>query len=379
MAHIHKRGVGKWRARYRGPDGRERSKTFRRRVDAERFLATVEADKLRGHWVDPTFTKVRFGDYANEWMASITHVRPTTFVNIEGRLRNHILPTFEDIALGSIRPGHIRVWVAELGAKGLSAGTVASIYRTLSKILRTAEIDGFIARSPCIGIELPREHLRDEMHFLSHGQVGLLAGVLEDRYKALIYSAAYTGLRWGELAALKRERVNPLRGTINVMESLSEVNGYLYCGPTKTGANRTVSLPRFLSRMLQEHMGAYPCPEGYVFTSPEGGPLRRNFYRRHYKPAVRLAGLPEGVRFHDLRHTCAALLIAQGAHPKEIQERLGHSTIRMTFDRYGHLFPNLDERLREGLDAGFRQAIEERKRGQEEPEAGRAEGGRGNE
>src|SRR4029077_570103 len=86
------------------------------------------------------------------------------------------------------------------------------------------------------------------------------------------------------------------------------------------------------------------------FTSEEGLPLRRSFYRRHYKPAVRRAGLPEALRFHDLRHSCAAILIAQGAHPKEIQERLGHSTIKLTFDRYGHLLPSLDDRLREGLD-----------------------------
>lgn len=84
--------------------------------------------------------------------------------------------------------------------------------------------------------------------------------------------------------------------------------------------------------------------------------MRRNFYHRHFKPAVRRAGLPAKLRFHDLRHTCAAILIAQGAHPKEIQERLGHSTIRLTFDRYGHLFPTLDSRLRDGLEAAFREA-----------------------
>jgi integrase len=91
-----------------------------------------------------------------------------------------------------------------------------------------------------------------------------------------------------------------------------------------------------------------------VFTAAGGGPLRRTFYRRHYKPAVDRAGLSPSLRFHDLRHICAALLIAQGAHPKEIQERLGHSTIQLTFDRYGHLLPTLDERLRSGLDMAWR-------------------------
>jgi integrase len=124
--------------------------------------------------------------------------------------------------------------------------------------------------------------------------------------------------------------------------------------------------------MLSEHLKEFPPKKKLVFTSAKGTPLRRNFYRRHYLPALISSGLDRELcrchneacserhtplyRFHDLRHTCAALLIAQGAHPKEVQERLGHSTIRITFDRYGHLLPSLDERLREGLDEVYKKA-----------------------
>ena len=125
------------------------------------------------------------------------------------------------------------------------------------------------------------------------------------------------------------------------MEALSEVNGHVTLGPTKTGAHRSVSLPPFLVAMLAAHVVEYASIDGFVFSLAEGMPLRRNFYRRHFKPAVARAGLPPQHRFHDLRHMCTALLIAQGAHPKEIQERMGHSTIRLTFDRYGHLFSSL--------------------------------------
>jgi Phage integrase family len=94
-----------------------------------------------------------------------------------------------------------------------------------------------------------------------------------------------------------------------------------------------------------------------VFSAPDGGPLRhRNFYRRRFPPAVAEAGLPEGTRFHDLRHTCAALLIAQGAHPLAVMQRLGHSSITVTMNTYGHLFPELDEALTQGLDAAYRAA-----------------------
>ncbi|MEQ8716159.1 MAG: tyrosine-type recombinase/integrase [Acidimicrobiales bacterium] len=121
----------------------------------------------------------------------------------------------------------------------------------------------------------------------------------------------------------------------------------------KSGKARSVALPRFLSEILGVHVGAYSAG-GYVFTSAEGLPLRRsNWYRRHFQPATARADIGERLRFHDLRHTAAALAIARGAHPKPIQERLGHSTIRLTFDRCGHLFPGLDETLRDGLDAAY--------------------------
>ena len=185
-------------------------------------------------------------------------------------------------------------------------------------------------------------------------------------------------MRFGELAALKVERVNLLKGTVHVVESLSEVNGVLHLKGTKNGKDRTVLLPRFLAQMLGEHIGRYPSREAHVFSSATELPLRRrNWYARQFRPVVdgrpELAArrgrayrpavpspVPEDkrrLRFHDLRHTCAALLIAQGAHPKEIQEWLGHSTIKLTFDRYGHLFPGLGERLRDGLErvyAGLR-------------------------
>jgi integrase len=172
----------------------------------------------------------------------------------------------------------------------------------------------------------------------------------------LIYTAAYTGMRWGELAGLRVPRLDLLRGTLDIVEALTEVNGNLRIGPTKTGKVRTVSIPRFLVELMAEHLVTFPAADHYVFSAANGGPLRRSFYPRHYKPAVLRAELAQSLRFHDLRHTCAALLIAQGAHPKEIRERLGHSTIQLTFDRYGHLLPTLDERLREGLEATWRTA-----------------------
>jgi len=126
-------------------------------------------------------------------------------------------------------------------------------------------------------------------------------------------------------------------------------------GPTKTHAQRRITLPTFLRKLLEDHLaGATPGGSGLVFTGVRGAPLQhRVFYKRQFKPAVK-AALPAakaGFRFHDLRHTCASLLIAAGAHSKAIQERLGHSSITMTLDRYGHLLPGLGDSLADALDA----------------------------
>jgi integrase len=145
---------------------------------------------------------------------------------------------------------------------------------------------------------------------------------------------------------------------LQVRRALKDVDGRLEFGPTKTHTQRTVSLPKFLREMLAAHMATLPSglPDALVFPSRTGKPLRHNlFYRRHFKPAVR-AALPadkHGLRFHDLRHTCAALSVAAGAHVKLISARLGHSSVQITLDRYAHLFPSVEEALAEQLDAMY--------------------------
>ena len=164
-------------------------------------------------------------------------------------------------------------------------------------------------------------------------------------------------MRAGELGALKITRVNLLRSTLDVIESASEVRGRLVAGPTKTGKSRTITLSRSLTEVLGRHIEQYPSSDGLVFTASEGGAMRhRNFYRRRFKPAVARTGLVEDLRFHDLRHTCAAPLIASGRHLEEVKVYLGHSSIRVTSDRYGHLFPEARQALAQCLDDTFRAA-----------------------
>jgi integrase len=214
----------------------------------------------------------------------------------------------------------VREWVAALVGRGLSASRVRQAYRLLGTIMRAAVESGYVARSPCVSVRLPRLPQR-EMLFLSAEQVRTLAEAAGE-YRTLIYVLAYGGVRWGEAAAIRRRRCDLLRGRIEVSESLAEVGAALHVGPTKTHQARTVTLPRFLRTMLNRHLQGVPAdPGALVFTAPGGGPLRlTNFRRRVWVPALRAAKLSERVRIHDLRHTCASLLIAQGEHPKAIQE-----------------------------------------------------------
>ncbi|MGH2765574.1 MAG: tyrosine-type recombinase/integrase, partial [Actinomycetota bacterium] len=247
----------------------------------------------------------------------------------------------------------VRRWVATLAERGMSPSRIRQAYQLLSAMLKAAVESGYLPRTPCVGVNLPRAPRR-EMHFLSAAQVAAIAETVPPPHGPLIYVLAYGGLRWGEAAALRRSRCHLLRSRLEVAESAAEVGGRLHLGETKTYQRRTVVIPGFLRELLAKHLACQvdDGPDSFVFTGPAGGLLRNsNFRGRVWQPAVRALGLPSDLRIHDLRHTCAALLIAQGAHPKAIQAQLGHSSIQVTLDLYGHLFPDDMDRLARQLDA----------------------------
>ena len=260
-----------------------------------------------------------------------------------------------------------------------AAGTVRNVYGVLRTACAKGVRLGMLNTSPCSQIDLPRAR-RQEMLFLTADEVRAVAEAIEPRYRVLIYTAAYTGLRAGELAGLERRDVDLLRGVIHVRRALKDVNGRLELGPTKTHATRTVSLPKFLATMLREHLttdesvpavparrlrcsraraaGASEWPSSTAATSSAPWPAGPTSEATSDHPGV----LPERlhkIRFHDLRHTCAALAIQAGAHPKLISARLGHSSITVTLDRYGHLFPSMEEALADALDAAFTSEVED--------------------
>lgn len=369
MASIAKRQLAKGVAfdvRYRDPNGRARMKTFRRAEEARSFAKTIEADVVRGDYLQPALARTKFDHWAAEWLASTADLRLKTQVGYESMLRVNVLPHFGSWPVGRIEAAHVRQYLAELRSAGAGPGTVRSARKILRLVLATAVEGGALRANPCAGIRLARSE-PVEMAFLTMEQVlALAAAMRRPEYGLLVRFAALSGLRAGEVGALRVGRLDVSRSRVEVAESVAEVAGHgLVYGPPKTFERRGVPIPGTLAQELGAHLaGRRHQPEDFVFTAPGGGPLRHhNFYRRHFKPALAAAALPEHIRFHDMRHTCAALLINSDppAHPLSVMKRLGHSSITVTYNTYGHLFPALEEALTESLDRSYRaaQAIRE--------------------
>jgi integrase len=263
------------------------------------------------------------------------------------------MPTFESIPLGDLTPAVIRGWHADLHQAGRpSPNTVAKAYRLLKTILETAVVDELIPRNPCLikgaSVERPAERVPATID-----QVYALADTIDDRYRVLILFAAFTGLRWGELIALTRERFDLEAATVRVVEQYVELkDGSRVLGPPKSAAGvRTVAIPPHIIDDIKDHIDRYANdgPDGLVFPSPEGEPLRRsNFYRRIYQAAAKKAGLPEGFRFHDLRHTGNTLAASTGASTRELMARLGHASPRAALI-YQHASASRDQLIAESI------------------------------
>jgi integrase len=373
MAHIQDRGKSvdrRWRARYRAADGRERSKAFTRRVDADRWLRDQVSSLDRGEWVDPVRSRLTFEAFVPTWRSwADGALRPTTHALNVGVLEGRLLPRFGAMPLGRISADDVRAMMADAVAEGRSSSSVRRHVLVLRSVLGLAVEHQRLVVNVAATVRLPAERAR-EMRTLEHGQVIAIVEAHPEWYRPLVWTAAYTGLRWGELAGLAVDRLDLLHNTIRVDRTLVDVKGQLSFGPpkTKSGA-RTLTIPKTVAEVLEPHLASEPVQEsGLVFPTPSGKPMRRNNFGKVWRQAVKGSDKRRGVFygtdletlvFHELRHTAASLSIAAGAHPLTIKERLGHSSISVTMDRYGHLLPAQDEALAEALDAGLRAALEQ--------------------
>jgi integrase len=350
---------GRYQARVRCDDGTLQPApfTFSTKTEADRWLASAITDQAQGSWVDPRAGKVLFRDFAREWLHGKADLAPKTAEGYAYLIDHLLLPTLGDVELADLRPARVRAWRASLlRARRPGPTTIAKAYRVLKSMLSTAVIDNLIPRNPCVekGAGVERS---PEMRVPTPEEVAAIADAINERYRALVLTAAYAGLRWGELAGLKQKNLDLLHRRITVAEQIVEMKSgeLLTSDPKSDAGRRVVHLPAGLVEELQRHVSRFvhPDPEGLVFTAEKHTQLRQNNFRnRHWYPARRAAGV-DGLRFHDLRHYAGTLATVSGATIREVQARLGHASPAAAH-RYQHVLENRDAEIADRLDVVFR-------------------------
>lgn len=349
----HGRGH-RWQVRYRDADGRQRKENFARKPAADARGKVVGADLLRGVHLDPKAGRVSVREYAEDrWLPAQVHLRPNSVDLYRSHVRTHLVPLLGDRQLGAVKRTDMKAVVAALSAK-LAPSTVTTVYAVLRAMMQAAVDDGLIPGNPCSRVPLPRVEPR-VLQPLSAGQVAALAASITPRYEVAVWLGAGAGLREGEVFGLLASRVRFLQRRLLVEEQGQ--GGKL--APLKTKASKApVPLDDSILSRVSAHLQQWPVNgNGLVVTNRSGRMLRRGGFGWCWREAVAAAGLPEGTRFHDLRHFYASTLIAAGLHPKVIQARLRHATLAETMDVYGHLFPESEDLGRGALDAAFATTI----------------------
>jgi integrase len=367
--------------------GRQIWRSFRTREEAELYLANAQVKRATDEFRIPA--KIRFADFAQEWLETYArvNVRPKTHQGYETSLRVHLIPEFGNLYLTEITRKTVDSFVADwaIGGPrftdrfraareleqqrardeqrhpravrlGHSPKTIANALVPFREMLGHAVEWGYLSANPAERVRRPRmERNHDDMRVLDADQVRRLLEKAPPEARTLLLCAVTTGMRRGELLALKWGDVDWDGRRIWVRRSV-DAEGRFQQPKTRASVRAIALTPTLVSALrLCRMASSFKGEDDLIFPSERGTPLDgRNMVRQYFEPALRKAGLPR-MRFHDLRHTYASLLIAQGAHPKLISEQLGHASIQITLDRYGHLmdqsYGDASDRLEEALFA----------------------------
>lgn len=347
----------RYMVRYRKPDRKQTMKRgFKTKRDAQEFANRVEVKKLSGDYVAPALGQITVSELGTEWLARQAHHKASWSARLESVWRVHVEPKWGHRRIADIRPSEVQSWVAQLK---LSASSVAHAHTVLAGILDDAVADRRLANNPARGVKMPRKTTTTPRNYLTAAQVHALAD--ESKHPDIVLLLATTGLRWGEMAALRVRDIDLGRGRIRVERSASKVNAKTIIGTTKTHAARSVAVsPSVLKLMAPAMVGK--SPDELLWSRGDGQPLRPPTTTHWFGAAVKRCqsaadkaraaereahpdrdpatpAFPR-ITVHELRHTAASLMIASGANVKTVQAQLGHKTATMTLDQYGHLFPD---------------------------------------
>ncbi|MET7777901.1 tyrosine-type recombinase/integrase [Streptomyces mirabilis] len=349
---------GRWQVRYRDPEIgqlRPAEKTYPTKSDAQVALTHIEADITRGQWSDPDAGAVNFAEYATAWLRDRKLADRTRERN-ESVMRLHVLPTFGTGTMADVTTARVRGWRGKLLAAGIGEPTVVKAYQLLRALMNTAVDDELIKRNPCRITGADRYDV-PERPVLTVSEVFAIADAIAPRYRLLVLLAAFTTLRFGELAALRRRDIDLEGLTVSVRRSQAELqDGRLFDKAPKSAAGvRAISFPAELLDDVTRHLGQFATSgrDGHVFVGPQGGQLRRSNFRDDWVSARKAAGVTSELHFHDLRHTGNTLASTAGASTRELMTRMGHSSSRAALI-YQHMTSDRDRAIADRLGAMIR-------------------------
>ncbi|MBI4507212.1 MAG: site-specific integrase [Chloroflexi bacterium] len=362
---ITQRADGRWMGRLDlgWKDGRRQRKHVygRTRREVQEQLAKLFRDQQLGLPIaDERQTVARFIDRWLEDTARHT-LRPSSYDGYANLIRRHITPAIGRIPLAKLTPQHLSALYGTLLDKDLAPRTVQYAHAVIHRALKQAVRWNLVARNVADAVDPPRPNRKEITPLSPEQSRQLLEAARDDRLHALYMLALTTGLRSGELLGLKWRDVDLQNATLHVRRTLGRTSAGLGFGEPKTAkGRRAVALPTLAIAALREHRqrqleerlqsGPLWQDDDLAFYNRGGRPLeRQNIAKRSFKPLLRRAGLPD-IRFHDLRHSAATLLLALGEHPKVVQERLGHATIGVTMDVYSHIMPDMQRQAAAKLD-----------------------------
>jgi integrase len=361
---ISRRKDGRWEARYYVPtmNGTKRKTIYgKTQAEVRDKLTKALSDRIDGIVYDDENMTV--GEYLNMWLKGSVYgsVRQSTYDRDTNLVNNHIKPLLGSLKLKKLNSAHIQSFYRDRLDTGLSASTVHKMHDILRHGLAQA-VDWHLSPRNVADVVKPPRPVAKEMVALSTDDTRrLLDAAAEDRLEALYKLAVHTGMRQGELLALRWQDVDLENAVVSVRRTLTRSGGKTTFGEPKTKKSRrsirltpqaAEALRAHLERQLRdmEILGDRYRDQGLVFTTDTGAPINpSNLRQRSFAPLLKRAGLPH-MRFHDLRHTCATLLLSCGVHPKFVQELLGHATIAITLDTYSHVMPSMADATAKAME-----------------------------
>ncbi len=358
---IRKRpGEERWEARYVDAEGNRRSLYGKTRQEVVRRLANARRDREQG--LPGLNERQTIGTYLATWLEKVRHeVEPSSFARYQSEIRLRLLPGLGKLPLARLTSQQVQTFYAKI----LSEGTSASVVKYMHGVLRHALSDalrlGLVHRNACDLVDVPRVRRREIKPLTAEQARTFLSSLHGHRSETLYVLALATGMRRGELLALRWQHIDLANALIKVQASLQVRKGrWVVASPKTKNSRRTIALSRTTVEALRRHrvlmaeerlrLGPAWEDDELVFPNTAGRMQDPTYIAIHqFKPLLRKAGLPL-IRFHDLRHTAATLLLAQGVNPKVVSEMLGHASIALTLGIYGHVMPHMQQQAAEIMD-----------------------------